>query len=168
MMSLRKITCLAVVVAVLSLVSTTAFSASLHNKPQPPLLISIEPVQPGITPTNIKAGDVVELRIIAASSLDADDVRIQVDLAGGAELVLGETVWNGSLIKNEEKTIIITVRAPAHGNGKIKARILIPESQGASFSAEDVYVLGVQPKSKPEHEHPVKKDSKGRDVIEYR
>ena len=39
---------------------------------------------------------------------------------------------------------------------------------GTRFSAGAEYVLGPVSKYKPEQEHPVKKDSKGRNVIEYR
>ena len=137
-------------------------------KPHAPLSISIALVQAGVASADIKRGETLEFAITAVSFMDAQDAKIQVDLADGAELISGETTWSGSLKKNEKRTITITVRSPVQGNGRIKARILVSEPQRASFSAEAVYVLDTQPKAKPQHEHRIIKDSKGRDVIEYR
>lgn len=143
-------------------------SAWSAKKPLSPLQIRIAPVQPGITSAQIKPGDIIELKITAVSFIDVQEMRIEVELIGGAKLVSGDMSWSGPASRNEEKTIVLTVRAPEKGKGRINARLSIPPSDSTRFSAETQYVLGPEDKSKPEHEHPVKKDSKGRNVIEYR
>ena len=142
--------------------------AGQARKPLPPLRISIAPVQAGITPDQIKPGDNVEFRITAVSAIEVREMRVDVELTGGAKLVSGDTSWRGAATKNEGKSIILTVQAPENGQGGIRARVNLPPSGNARFSAQAQYVLGHEIKSKPEEEHPVKKDSKGRNVIEYR
>ena len=146
----------------------TSGAAAPARKPLPPLRISITPVQSGITPDQIKPGDIVEFKVTASSSIDVPEMRIKVELVGGAGLVSGDRSWSGPAAKNEEKSITLTVRAPETGKGRIKAKVSIPPSGGTRFSAGAEYVLGPVSKYKPEQEHPVKKDSKGRNVIEYR
>ena len=143
-------------------------AAGPSKKPLPPLQIRIAPVQPGITPDQIKAGDTVELEVTAVSFMDGQELRIEVELIGGAKLISGDKLWSGPLTKNEEKTILLTVQAPEKGKGRIRARASILSTDGARFSAETQYILGLETKTKPEQEHPVKKDNKGRNVIEYR
>lgn len=142
--------------------------AGTSRKPLPPLRIIIAPVQQDIMQDQIKPGDIIAFNVSATSSIDVPQMRIEVELTGGAKLVSGDTSWSGPAGKNEEKTIVLTVRAPKSGLGRIKARAIISSSDGTRFSAAGHYVLGKEVKSKPEQEHPVKKDSKGRDIIEYR
>ncbi len=149
-------------------VCSTECLAGASRKPLPPLRISITPAGHDIAQDQIKPGDVIEFNISAASAIDVQRMRIEVELTGGAELVSGNTSWSGPAGKNEEKTIVLTVRAPKNGQGRINARVIIPSSNGAQFSAAAHFVLGKEVKSKPEQEHPVKKDSKGSDIIEYR
>ena len=93
---------------------------------------------------------------------------VKVDLVGGTKLISGDTSWNGPAAKNEEKTINLTVQAPKTGRGSIKAIATIPLTNGPHFSAGAEYVLGGEVKSKSEQDHPVRRDSNGRPVIEYR
>jgi hypothetical protein len=142
--------------------------AGTSHKPLPPLRISIVPVQSGITPDQIKPGDAIEFKIAAVSSIDVPNMSIKVNFSGGAKLVSGDTSWSGPAAKNEEKAIMLTVRAPKTGKGRIRAWVTIPPSDGARFSAGAQYVMGSDAERKPEQEQPVKKDSKGRSVVEYR
>jgi len=174
-MNLRKITCLAIVVAMLCLVSAAAFAASLQSKPQPPLLISIAPVQPGVTPETIKAGDVIDFKVAATSMVATTEMRIEVTLADGAELVSGDLFWAGPVAKKEEKQLFFSVRVPAAGMGKIKARLTISMdgSKPLSRMTQCLLLTGeqqqeqVEARKKMKATHPAKKDSKGKDVIEY-
>ena len=110
--------------------------ALLHAaKPRSPLQVAISPVQSGLVAANIKPGDVVEFKIIGKTFADADELNINVELHGGVALVSGEISWTGPASKGEDKTLLITVRAPKHGNGWIKARISLPPTSGASFAA---------------------------------
>lgn len=143
-------------------------SAGPSHKPLPPLRISIVPVQSGTVPDQVKPDDVIEFRVTAVSAVDVREMRIDVELTGGAKLVSGDTSWSGSAAKNEEKSITLIVQAPKTGKGRIKAKVSIPPADGTRFSAGAEYTLGPELKSKPEQEHPVKKDGRGRSVIEYR
>jgi hypothetical protein len=164
----RKIPALTFSLFFILLVFPLLCNAAPSRKPLPPLQVRIALVQPGITSDQIKPGDTVEFRVTAVSFIDVQEMRIEVELIGGTKLVSGDRTWRGPALKNEEKTIVLTVRVPETGKGRIKARVTIPPSDNTRFSSETQYVLGPEIKSKPEHEHPVKKDSKGRDIIEYR
>lgn len=137
-------------------------------KPQPPLMISIAPAQPGVTPENIRPGDVVDFKVTATSMVDTTEMRIEVKLAGGAELVSGELSWTGPALKNEIKILPIRIRVPLKGKGSVKAQLSITLSGGTAFSTSSEYSLGHVEKPKLEPARPVRKDSKGHDVIEYR
>ena len=142
-------------------------SGKSSGKPKPPVQIAIYPINASIVPTYIRPGDTVEFKIKASSRIEAQKMEIKVDLAGGAELVSGETEWSGPIAKNGEKSLVITVRAPLKGHGQIKAKAVTPGSGGTSFAATASYSLGEEKKeSKPKP--PAKKDSKGRDIREYK
>lgn len=149
------------------MISLCAGISHAGGKPQPPVRVSIAPVQEGITPENIKPSDVLEFRVTVNPLLDAREMRIKIDLSGGAKLISGEAAWTGPVTKNTEKVLFVTVQAPQKGKGKISVHVVIPSSQGSSFAGEAVYELGPgrQPKAGPEK--PVKKDSMGRNIIEY-
>lgn len=138
------------------------------RKPLSPLHIRIETDTPGVTQKQIKPGDVIQFTVSGISFMDVEELRIAVELTGGAKLIAGDTSWSGQAKKNEEKKITFTVQAPKSGHGQIRARISLPPTQGGRFSAEARFDLGPKVREKFEHELAVKKDSKGRDVIEYR
>ncbi len=144
-------------------------AAAPSRKPLGPMRITIAPVSAAImSEDQIKPGDVIEFRVTAVSSIDVPDMDINIELLGGAKLVSGETSWSGPGAKNEEKTILISVQWPEQGQARIKASVSIPPSDSTRFSAVTEYPPVKNKKLKPEQEQPVKKDSKGRDVIEYR
>jgi len=143
-------------------------AVSPRTKPQPPVHISIAPAQPGKSASSIKPGDVVEFTISATSMIDTTEMRIQVKLADGAELVSGNLSWTGPAMKNEIQTLPITVKVPPKGNASVKAQLSITLSGDTVFTTSSEYALGVVKKSKPDSARPVRKDTKGHDVIEYR
>lgn len=138
------------------------------GKPRSPLQVSVSPVQSGLTPADIKPGDIVELKIVGKSFADADQLAIKVAFFGGAELVSGDTSWSGAVKKGEEKTLLISVRASRQGGGGLRARISMSPSGGASFVAGAEYSFGQNAKKKPNPVPAIKKDSKGREIREYR
>jgi hypothetical protein len=153
--------------------SASVCYAGRSQKPLSPIRITIVPTHAGVTPAGIKPGDVVEFKVTAVSFLDTQEMRIKVELSDGAELVDGNAAWSGPAAKNEEKVFIITVRASQEGKGKIWVHGAIPGSQGASFATESWYQLGADANASMKSsvkgaKPPVRKDSKGRDVIEYR
>jgi len=116
----------------------------------------------------MKPGDVVEFTVAATSAVDTTEMRIKVKLADGAELVSGELSWVGPAMKNEMKTLPITIKVPRKGTGSVKAELSITLPGGSAFTATSEYELGGAKKPKPESARPVKKDRKGRNVVEYR
>jgi hypothetical protein len=154
------------IISALAIVSLSA-GISAADKPRPPLHVSIVPVEEGIAPANIQPGDVLTFRITVNPLMDAQEMRIRMELAGGAKLISGETSWTGPVTKNAERDFLITVQAPQKGRGKIRVHVVIPSPQGTSFGAEAVYDLGPGPKPNAGPEKPAKKDSRGRAIIEY-
>jgi hypothetical protein len=175
-MNLRKLTCLAILVAELCTLSTAAYAASVQQKPLPPLQISIAPAQPGVTPETIKAGDVVDFKVIATSMVDTTEMRIKVKLADGVELVSGDLSWAGPAAKKEEKKLSFSVRVPASGTGKIKAQLTVSTGGGRQLSRAAQYLLltgeqqheQLEAQKKMRSTNPARKDRRGKDVIEYR
>ncbi len=151
------------------LLSAPFAMAGRSRKPLSPLQIRILPERTGLTADQIQPGDVVGFKVTAVSAIDAPKLVIDVELTGGAKLVSGDTSWSGSVAKNEEMSIVLTVQTPRAGKGRIRARAVILPSEGdARFSANALYILGPPEKTMPAVDHSVKKDSKGRNIIEYR
>lgn len=149
--------------------SITVYAGEMRSpgKPRSPLLITISPVQTGLLSDNIKPGDAVELKVAASSRIDAERMEIKVELTGGTELISGDTAWSGPIVKGQEKVVTLTVRAPK-GQGKVRAAVTVPLSEGIIYSASAMYPLGKEPEMKNKVSPPVRKDKEGRDVIEYR
>jgi hypothetical protein len=150
--------------------STTAYSGGIRasGKPRSPLQISISPVQSGLSPIDIKPGDVVEFKIIGKTHTDAAEVRIKIELLGGVQLLSGNTTWAGPALRGEDKSLLITVGVPRHGNGMIRAQISMSPSSGSSFASEAEYRFGKYAEKKPVLLPEIKKDSKGRAIREHR
>lgn len=137
-------------------------------KPQSPLQLNISPARVGLIPADIKPGDAVELMISAQTFADTSKLKINVELHGGAELLSGVTSWTGAANKGDGKVMLITVRAPRHGNGWVKALMSMSPSAGASFATEAEYHFGQHALKKPVPLAVKKKDSKGREIMEHR
>ena len=151
-------------------ISINAYAGEVKTpgKPRPPLQMNISPVRSGLLPSDIKPGDVVEFKIIGKTQVEANELNIKVELLGGVELVSGETSWTGLAKKGEDKALLITVRTPKHGNGRIRARVSVPQTGGAGFAAEAEYRLGADKEMKPAALPEIKRDNKGREIREYR
>lgn len=156
----------------LAIVCTSAIAnaggTTTHGKPRSPLQVSISPVQAGLVNADIKPNDVVEFKIAGTALVDAGELKLNVDLHGGIELLSGETTWVGPAVKGEAKFLLITVKVPKHGNGMIRARLTASPSSGASFAAETEYRFGKYAEKKPAVLPEIKKDNKGRAIREYR
>ena len=139
----------------------------LAAKPRPPLQVSIVPAQADQHTGVIKPGDVVELKIIGRTFVDVSELTIKVKLHGKMEWVSGAMTWSGSLKKGEEKLLLLAVRMPKQGHGRIAAHIATPPTPGASFAAEADYEFGSSAMKKPAELPAIKKDSKGRELREY-
>ena len=151
-------------------ISINAYAGEMRppGKPRSPLQITISPVQSGLLPSDIKLGDVVEFKIVGKTHVETEKLDIRVELLGGVELVSGETSWIGAAKKGEDKALLITVRAPKHGNGRIRARVSVPQAGGAAFAVETEYRLGAEPDKKPATMPEIKRDNRGREIREYR
>ena len=175
MTNIRKWTSVAIAVAGLCSLFTAAFAASVQQKPQLPLQISIAPALPGVTQETIKAGDVVDFKVVATSMVDTTEMRIQVKLANGAELVSGDLSWAGPAAKNEKQQLFFAVRVPATGTGKIQAWLTVSPGGAKPLSRMTQYLLvtggtkedQIEALKKMNAIHPARKDSKGRPIVEY-
>ena len=151
------------------LLSASASGAPLMSpKPQTPVHIAIEAARPGVTPDSIKPGEVVDLIVSAVSFVDTDTMTITVAIPTGAVLITGDLFWKGPAKKGEKKIIPIRVRVPQKETGEIKAEMSIMTDGRTAFSASSRYTPGEVKKSKREQRQPVKKDSRGQGVVEYR
>lgn len=150
------------------LLAGVSSAASSKSKPMIPVGISIEATDAKMKPQNIKPGDVVEFRISAQAVRGADEVSIEITLQGGAELVSGDLKWTGKLSRTERKQIVISVRAPSTGTGKVMASITALRNGQTVMSKQATYALGSEEMSvKGKPAHGMQKDAKGRSVVEY-
>lgn len=140
---------------------------ALAVKPQSPLQVIISPVQPALSALDIKPGDALEFKITGKTNSNTQNLNIKVELHDGVEMVTGNSSWQGAAQKGEEKTFLITVRAPVQGGGWITAKISMSPSSGASFAAEAEYHFGKDMASKPALKPKPNKDRKRRNIKEY-
>jgi len=137
------------------------------GKPASLLSLKISTADESFLPDNVSDGDVVDLEVTLVSHAELERVDVSVRLSGHIELLQGEIDWSGPLKAGEEIVFPVSLRVLKNGRGKIKARALSQLSKTASFSASHTFNLGRDKEEKPSH-LPVKKDSKGRNIIEQR
>jgi len=147
--------------------SSVVMAGSISQKPMLPVQISITPLQPGITQDTLQPGEVVEFTVKATALADTSEMRLETKLLGGAELVSGMLEWAGPAGKGEEKGIIFTVRLPLKGQGRIKATVTLLREGKRTVKSTIQYVLGNDELGKRKSEPQVKKDGKGRNIVEY-
>lgn len=137
------------------------------GKPASPLSVTINPVDENLAPDSVSAGDELELEVTVVSHAKLEKISLTVKLSGHIELLRGEANWNGSLDSGEELVLPISVKVLEKGRGKIKVRAFSRLSETASFSASDTFKIGQEKEKKPS-QLPLKKDGKGRNIIEHR
>jgi len=146
----------------------TAAEAGPLQKPQAPALISIAPLQQGADGRTIRPGDVVALSISATGFLDFDELQIETFLQGGAEYVSGDRTWKGKAARNETKEIIMSVRSPLQGAGRVRARVSLFKAGERLLTKQTQFDLGPNSsRSLKKPAGPSRKDSKGRQVVGY-
>lgn len=147
------------------------FISDLHaeqsSKPLPPVRVSVSAVPSTLSPELISPGDIVTVTITAVSMIETPELIVQVDLLGGTRLISGETSWRGPAAKGEEKNLTLNVQAPLKGKGRVRAVVSLPPSNATRFSADAVFILGSDTGHNDERNGVVKKDKKGRSIIEY-
>lgn len=163
-MKIRSLIALALATVVSLPVVVSA--AGQHHKPLSPLAVSLLPVNQELAPADIKPGDSVDLAVSVSSSVDAPEMRITVELSGGAELMNGKTSWTGAAVKNSARSFVITVRSPLTGTGVVRTRAVLSDNNGNAFGGDAVFSLGEQ---KPDglQKKAVRKNAAGRDVLEF-
>ena len=144
-----------------------ALQRQTGTKPLSPLVVTIRPVQQGLTSSAIKPGDVVQLEVAALSHVGISKADLKVTFTGGAKLVGGDDRWSGPMEKGKEAVLTITVSTPMSGLGEVKAML-----SSGGFHAGAQFSLGPESKSKTgtpgEKKRTKIKDSKELDIIEYR
>lgn len=149
-------------------VHTPSDAGQARSKPQPPVRVSISPVQTGLASANIKPGDVVEFRVTIHSSVDASEMRINNSLEDGLELVAGELMWTGQVRRDEEVSVAFNVRSTLKGKGKIISRVEVSSGDVLLYATTSVYDMSAPGKAKPRQPRAVGKDRRGQGVVEYR
>jgi len=145
-----------------------ATDATAKGKPMIPVQVSIEPTAANLKAQNIKPGDVVELRIAARAVRGPEDMAVEITLLDGAELVSGDLGWSGRLSRNDVKQLVVSVRAPAKGTGRVMANVTVLRDGQGVMAKQAVYTLGAEDLSgKGMPARGTRKDSKGRSVVEY-
>ncbi len=133
-----------------------------------PVQISIEPAAANLKPEAIKPGEVVELRITARVPSGGEETAVEITLLDGAELVSGDLTWSGRLSANDVKQLVVSVRAPAKGTGRVVANVTVLRAGRGVMAKQAVFTMGPEDlgvNGAPARE--MRKDSKGRSVVEY-
>ncbi len=155
-------------VALLLFASAVPAGAGAKGKPMIPVQVAIEPTAAKMKPKDIKPGDVVEFRVSTHAVRGAEEVRVDITLLDGAELVAGDLKWAGKLSGSEAKQLVISVRAPSAGVGRVMAAVSAVRDGKVVMTKQTVYTLGTSAgaaKGKPAPK--TRRDSKGREVVEY-
>jgi len=151
----------------LATIPYSAAAAKASKKPMLPVTVTIGPTMPGVGEDTLQPGEVVAFTVKATTLADASEMHLEAKLSGGVELVSGTLEWAGPAGKGEEKQISFTVRVPLKGQGSIKATATILREGKRTVKSTAQYVLGKGERVKKKPEYQQKKDSKGRDIVEY-
>jgi hypothetical protein len=155
-----------IILAIVMLSGVLEAGGVASKKPQLPIQVSVQPAKDSVSPETIKPGDIVDLVITAVAFDDVTNMSLVVKLQG-AELVSGELRWSGPAEKGQKKTFNLSVRAPGKGVGKVIAAVSFEqEGQGAMKSSAQ-YIFRDREESINKKSGIRKKDSRGRDIIEY-
>ncbi len=158
----------AVMATVVLLSVAVPVMAAGKNKPMIPVQVDIKPTAAKMKPQDIKPGDVVEFKISARAPRGTEQMTIEITLLDGAELVSGDLKWSGKVSRNEEKKLIVSVRAPAKGTGRVMANVTLLRSGKATIAKQAIYTLGSALSGASGKPAPTtRRDSKGREVVEY-
>jgi hypothetical protein len=94
-------------------------------------------------------------------------MNLVIKLQGGAELVSGDLHWTGPAEKGQKRTFNLSVRAPAKGIGRVVSEVSFEGEGRSAMKRTAHYVLGADDGHMSKNPGVKKKDSKGRDIIEY-
>lgn len=168
-LTIRIATVMGAIVLSLSVMAVRADAGPVRGKPMIPVQVAIEPTVAKMKPGDIKAGDVVEFRVSARAARGSDEMTIEITLLDGAELVYGNLKWSGRVSENEEKQLVVHVRAPKTGTGRIMASVTVLRDGKGAVSKQTVYTLGKAAAGASGKPAPkaTRRDSKGREVVEY-
>ena len=151
----------------LAAIPYSAAAATVSKKPLLPVTVTIGPSLPSVNEDTLQPGETVAFTIKATTLADVGEMRLEAKLSGGVELVAGTLEWAGPAGKGEEKQLSFTVRVPLKGQGNIKATATIVREGKRTVKSTAQYVLGRGERVKKKPEYQLKKDSKGRDIVEY-
>jgi hypothetical protein len=122
---------------------------------------------PGVNEDTLQPGEAVAFTVKATTLADASEMRLEAKLSGGVELVAGTLEWAGPAVKGEEKQLFFTVRVPLKGQGSIKATATIVREGKRTVKSTAQYDLGNAERGKKKPGYQLKKDNKGRAIVEY-
>ncbi|MEK7871065.1 MAG: hypothetical protein AAB244_01615 [Nitrospirota bacterium] len=114
-----------------------------------------------------KVGGEIVITVTTRPLLPAPKIKIAINLPEGLELKAGETTWEGSMSKEEERDIEVSVKILKEGLFDVigVASIEYPDGSRLVKSASGTIEVGQY--KKPEQPGIEKKDRKGREIIEF-
>lgn len=154
-------------VCILAVGSSVVMAEPMSRKPMLPVTVTIGPTMPGVNADTVQPGEAVAFTVKATTLADASEMRLEAKLSDSIELVSGTLEWAGPAVKGDEKQISFTVRVPLKGQGSIKATATIVREGKRAVKSTAQYVLGNHERVKKKPEYQQKKDSKGRNIVEY-
>jgi hypothetical protein len=164
----RTALCAGIMASIFVAANSWAQAASSKGKPMIPVQVSIEPTVAKMKPQNIKPGDVVEFKVSARAPRGTDEMTIEITLLDGTELVSGDLKWSGKVSRNEEKRLVVSVRAPAKGTGRVMASVTVLRDGKSSIAKQAIYTLGSTDSGAAGKPAPAtRRDNRGRTVVEY-
>lgn len=152
----------------LAAISHSVAAATASKKPMLPVTVTIGPTMLGVNADTLQPGETIVFTVKAISLADdANEMRLETKLSGGVEFVAGTLEWAGPAGKGEEKQISFTVRVPLKGQGSIKATATIVREGKRTVKSTAQYDLGNADRGKKKSGYQLKKDNKGRAIVEY-
>lgn len=138
-----------------------------RSKPSVPLYISITKTDLSQTGGDLPDKNTTVLKIEVLSKISAPHMTIEISCSGDLELVSGEGHWEGPVGKDEVVSITVLVKKTGPHKGIVRAGAGIDVSEDIRYSASDSYLFDAA-KKRSTLNPPVKKDGKGRNIIEER
>ena len=114
-----------------------------------------------------QVGGELVITVTTRPLLPAPKIKISINLPEGLELKAGEISWEGSMSKGEERDIEVSVKILKEGLFDVIGVASIEYPDGSRLVKSTSGTIEVGQYKKPEQPGIVKKDRKGREIIEF-
>ena len=133
------------------------------GKPQPPVTVSI-------SPENADLSQERTLSVMIHSNVNVPELSAVIEAKDGAEMLAGDTSWQGSLKRGVKHALQIIVRQSPTGRGSVRVIVTIPGDKGPVYTARVEYPLSgksFQKKKAPVKQEVIRKDKRGNKIVEH-